>query len=119
MTATLPPPGSGQLAPGSMSAGEVMTRFDVVTDKMANRFDTAVGKVTDQLSGQGERLARIEVQVSMVPTDIAALHLGQTQLVTRVTALERWRGFWTGVVSVVAVLMTSGIVVALYESVRK
>lgn len=119
MTATLPPAGSGQLAPGSMTAGEVMTRFDVVTDKMANRFDTAVGKVTDQLTGQSERLARIEVQVSMVPADLAALHTAQAALAVRVGALERWRGFWTGIAAVVSVLLTSGVVVALVESTRR
>lgn len=103
----------------AMTTGEVLTRFDVVTDKMANRFDAAVDKVTTRLDTQADRLARIETKVDQVPADLAQLHTTQANHSARLRSLETRWSFGAGAAAVVALLLSSGVVVAIITAVHK
>lgn len=119
MTVTGPAPAAAVTSVPGMSTGEVLTRFDVVTDKMATRLDAAVDKVTTRLDGQGDRLARIEEKVNMVPADLAALHTSLGQVTNRVRVLESKWAFLAGVGAVCTLLLTSGVVAAILTAVHK
>lgn len=101
-----------------MTSMEVLGRVDVVTDKLATRLDAAVDKLGSRLETATDKLAHIETKVDMIPQDIATLRGDQARLTERVRRLETWRSFWTGATAVVALLLSSGVAVALLVHTR-
>ena len=70
----------------------------------------------DQLS---TRLGQVESNTSQVPNTLLQFQQEQAKQGERISALERWRSFWTGAATLATLLLTGGVVVAIVTAVHK
>lgn len=72
-----------------------------------------------RLDTHAATLARIEQEVKGTPAQIEAVHTLATDNATRVARLEQWRAFMTGIATVIVLLLSSGVAVALITAARR
>ena len=99
-----------------MGTVDILARLDQVTDKLAGRLDAATDKINARLDTQGDRLARIEPKVDTVPVELAELKREVASNTERQGKSERFQAFLAGIGAVIALLLSSGTVVAIVTS---
>jgi len=72
-----------------------------------------------RLDSVSSSLAKIETKVDSFPTEMAASKIDTAQLQIRVSKLENWKSWQMGIMTTMSLLLTSGVITALFQSVRK
>jgi len=72
-----------------------------------------------RLDTYASTLAKIETKVDNIPGDIAALHMQVERHSVELDRLARWRAQWTGALTVLSLLLSSGVAAAIITAVRR